>query len=67
MKVTATFYYYSIFQLNFKYTSLSIINRILNIQDYLIKDKKINSKQIILTDKLETSSGSVKIEIETIK
>jgi hypothetical protein len=42
-------------------------NRILNIKNYLIKDKKIDTKQIILTDKLETSSASVKIEIETIK
>ena len=42
-------------------------NRILNIKDYLIKEKKIDTKQIILTDKIETSSASVKIEIETIK
>ena len=42
-------------------------NRILNIRNYLIKEKKIDTKQIIITDKMETSSASVKIDIETIK
>jgi hypothetical protein len=42
-------------------------NRILNIKDYLIKEKKIDSKQIILTDKIETSGSSINIGIEKIK
>ncbi|WP_368030175.1 DUF748 domain-containing protein [Arcobacter sp. s6] len=41
-------------------------NRILNIKNYLIKEKKIDSKQIILTDKIETSSSSINIGIEKI-
>jgi hypothetical protein len=42
-------------------------NRILNIKDYLIKEKKIDSKQVILTDKIETSNSSINIGIEKIK
>lgn len=41
-------------------------NRISNIKNYLIKDKKIDSKQIILTDKIETSSPSITVGIEKI-
>jgi hypothetical protein len=42
-------------------------NRIENIKDYLIKDKSINSKQIILTDKIKTSSSSIDLGIDKIK
>ena len=42
-------------------------NRIENIKDYLIKEKSINSKQIILTDEIKTSSSSIDLGIDKIK
>jgi hypothetical protein len=42
-------------------------NRIENIKEYLIKEKSINSKQIILTDKIKTSSSSIDLGIDKIK
>lgn len=58
MKVTATFYYYSIFQLNFKYTSLSIINRILNIHRKFHSDKNFGLVFQAIIDKLSTNKSS---------
>ena len=42
-------------------------NRILHIKDYLIKEKSINIKQIILTEEMITSSSSINLKIEQIK
>jgi hypothetical protein len=42
-------------------------NRILNIKEYLVKEKSINQKQIILSNEIETSDSSVNLKIEQIK
>ncbi len=42
-------------------------NRILNIKEYLVKEKSINQKQIILSNEIETSDSSVDLKIEQIK
>ncbi|MDZ7819875.1 MAG: DUF748 domain-containing protein, partial [Aliarcobacter sp.] len=42
-------------------------NRVANIKEYLTKEKSINSKQIILTDEIKTSSSSIDLGIDKIK
>jgi hypothetical protein len=42
-------------------------NRILNIKEYLVKEKSISQKQIILSNEIETSDSSVNLKIEQIK
>uniref|UniRef100_UPI004048323E DUF748 domain-containing protein n=1 Tax=Aliarcobacter sp. TaxID=2321116 RepID=UPI004048323E len=42
-------------------------NRIVNIKEYLIKDKKIDEKQIILTTDIETSNSSIDLKIDQTK
>ena len=42
-------------------------NRVLNIKEYLVKEKSINQKQIILSNEIETSNSSVDLKIEQIK
>lgn len=42
-------------------------NRIQNIEEYLIKEKSIDSKQVILTDKIKTTSSSIDLGIDKIK
>ena len=42
-------------------------NRILNIKNYLIKEKAINEKQIVLNDEILTSNSSIDLKIEQIK
>jgi hypothetical protein len=42
-------------------------NRILNIKEYLVKEKSINQKQIILSNEIETLDSSVDLKIEQIK
>jgi hypothetical protein len=41
-------------------------NRILNIKEYLVKEKSINEKQIVLTSDIKTSNSSIDLEIEQI-
>ena len=41
--------------------------RILNIKEYLIKEKSINKKQIILSNELITSNSSIDLKIEQLK
>ncbi|CAM3454568.1 DUF748 domain-containing protein [Arcobacter aquimarinus] len=50
------------------YKELEIIakNRALNIKNYLIKEKKIDEKQIILKDEIKTSNSSIDLEIEPL-
>mgnify|MGYP003583102163 CR=1 FL=1 len=42
-------------------------NRIKNIKEYLITEKSINDKQVILLDKIKTSSSSIDLGIQKIK
>lgn len=42
-------------------------NRILNIKNYLTKEKAINEKQIVLNDEILTSNSSIDLKIEQIK
>lgn len=50
------------------YKELEIIakNRALNIKNYLIKEKKIDEKQIILKNEIKTSNSSIDLEIEPL-
>ena len=42
-------------------------NRIKNIKKYLLDEKSISSKQVILTNDIKTSSSSIDMDIESIK
>jgi hypothetical protein len=42
-------------------------DRILNIKEYLVKEKSINKKQIILIDEILTSNSSIDLKIEQLK
>ncbi len=42
-------------------------NRVSNINNYLVKDKKINPKQIVISNKIENSNSSININIAKIK
>lgn len=54
---------------NVKITDLEKIakNRVSNINNYLVKDKKINPKQIVISNKIENSNSSININIAKIK
>ena len=38
-------------------------NRIINISNYLVKEKGINPKQIVMTDKIENNSSAINLNI----
>ena len=59
MKLTAKLYYYSNFQLNLKYESLSIINTILNIHNKFNSDKNFDIRK----DTLNTGVSPFKLWI----
>ena len=42
-------------------------NRALNIKEYLVKEKGIDEKQIILKDEIKISNSSIDLEIEPLK
>lgn len=42
-------------------------NRINNIKEYLVKEKSIDTKQVILLDKFKTSTSSIDLGIQKIK
>ena len=42
-------------------------NRVTNINNYLVKEKKINPKQIVISDKIETTNPSINLNISKIK
>ena len=42
-------------------------NRALNIKEYLVKEKAVDEKQIILKDEIKTSNSSIDLEIEPLK
>ena len=46
---------------------MSIKQRVENIKEYLLVEKKINSKQVITTNDLKKSSSNIDLNIEQIK
>jgi hypothetical protein len=54
---------------NIKISDLEEIakTRVNNINDYLIEDKEINPKQIVISNKIESSSSSINLNILKIK
>lgn len=42
-------------------------NRIINIKEYLVKEKSVNQKQVILSDETQISNSSIDLKIEKIK
>jgi hypothetical protein len=42
-------------------------NRVFNIKNYLVKEKVISSKQIIITNDIEDSNSSITLKIDKIK